>query len=350
MNALNMTEKPDGIPAISGGIIRVSLRGAGQVMFQGNAWSGFLILCGIFWGAYAEGRGLVAWGALVGLAVSTVTGLLLPLPKKEGEQGLWGFNGILVGCAFMTFLGSTVCSWAALILCAALTTWVRTGFNKVMSHWKVNSLTMPFVFCTWLFLLAARAMKGLPPEYMPHPQLPSDLFSASLPLRFGDLVVYWLKGISQVFLIDSWVAGALFLSALLVSSRRAAFWAATASAISLSVITACGGNGSDIAEGLYGFSPVLTGIALGATFYKPSGKSALWCVLGIVVTVFVQASMNVFLAPLGLPALTGPFCVTAWLFLLPLFKFDTGSKADEDLSDWNSRKNIESEKTAVKAT
>ncbi len=28
------------------------LRGAGQVMFQNNAWTGLLFFCGIFWGAY----------------------------------------------------------------------------------------------------------------------------------------------------------------------------------------------------------------------------------------------------------------------------------------------------------
>ena len=60
------------------------LRGAGQVMFQNNAWTGFFFLIGIFWGGYQEGFGLVAWGALLGLVVSTVTGYLLGLPPTTG--------------------------------------------------------------------------------------------------------------------------------------------------------------------------------------------------------------------------------------------------------------------------
>ena len=111
------------------------LRGAGQVMFQNNAWTGFFFLIGIFWGGYQEGFGLVAWGALLGLVVSTVTGYLLGLPSDDGAHGLWGFNGVLVGCAFPTFLGNTVWMWLALVLCAALTTWVRTGFNRIMAPW-----------------------------------------------------------------------------------------------------------------------------------------------------------------------------------------------------------------------
>ncbi len=79
--------------------------------------------------------------------------------------------------------------------------------------------------------------------------------------------------------------------------------------------------GADIANGLYGFSPVLTAIALGCTFYKPSWKTALWALLGIIVTVFIQAGMNAFMLPFGIPALTAPFCIATWLFLLPQFQF-----------------------------
>jgi len=45
---------------------------------------------------------------------------MLSFPAKDGEQGLWGFNGVLVGCAFPTFMGNTVWMWLALALCSAL--------------------------------------------------------------------------------------------------------------------------------------------------------------------------------------------------------------------------------------
>ena len=93
-------------------------------------------------------------------------------------------------------------------------------------------------------------------------------------------------------------------------------------------------SASDIAEGLYGFSPTLTAIALATVFYKPGPKSALWAVLGILVTVFVQAGMNVLTTPLGLATLTAPFCIVTWLFLLPLIRFDSERKPDH--SNWNA--------------
>ena len=311
--------------------IKILLRGTGQVMFQNSAWTGLLFMIGIFWGAYAEGQGLVGWGALLGVTVSTVTGYLLGFPAKDGEQGLWGFNGVLVGCAFPTFMGNTVWMWLALVLCAALTTWVRAGFNNVMAPWKVNSFTFPFVFCTWMFLLAARAMHGLPAAHMSDPTLPAA-FASLESLRFADLAVYWLKGIGQVFLIDSWVTGILFLAGLALCDRWAALWAAIGSALALLTVIALKASGSDISDGLYGYSPVLTAIALATVFYKPNFRSALWAVLGILVTVFIQAGMYMLMAPVGIATLTGPFCITTWLFLLPLVRFDDEEKPDH--SNW----------------
>lgn len=315
------------------GYIRAILRGSGQVMFQGNAWTGLLFLIGIFWGAYAEGQPAVGWGAVVGVVVSTLTGYVLRQPATDGIEGLWGFNGILVGCAFPTFLDNTLLMWIALIICAMLTTWVRTGFNNVMAPWRTNSFTFPFVFTTWVFLFAAKMLDGMAPAHTAAPELVMH-FSTAIDLSFKSLVIYWLKGIAQVFLINSWVTGIFFLVALFISSRWAALWAAVGSAVSLAMVILYQGPGSDIANGLYGFSAVLTAIALGCTFYKPNWRSALWALLGIIVTVFMQAGMNALMAPFGIPTLTAPFCVATWLFLLPLYKFD---ERKPDHSHWHKK-------------
>ena len=299
---------------------RTLLRGVGQVMFQDNVWAGLFFLMGIFWGAYDEHIGIVAWGALVGIMVSTITGYILGLPDQKGAQGLWGFNGILVGCAFPTFLGNTVWMWLGLIICSAMSTWMRTGLDNVMSKWKVSSLTFPFVLSTYFFLLAARLFNGMPPIGMGSPELPGGLHE-TLHLDFVEVVEIWLKGISQVFLINSWVTGIFFLVGLALANRRAAVWAMIGSALSLAIALIWHGPGKDISQGLYGFSAVLTAIALGATFCNNSWRATIWTVLGIIVTVFVQAGMNAFFAPMGLPTLTGPFCVTTWIFLFPQYKF-----------------------------
>lgn len=295
-------------------------RGVGQVMFQDSVLTGVFFLIGIFWGAYEEGFPLVAWGALVGVLVSTLTGYILHLPDQRGANGLWGFNGVLVGCAFPTFLANTVWMWIAMVICSALTTVARSGMDNILSRWKMSSFTFPFVFCTWVFLLSARLFQGFPAVNMGTPEFAHG-HAEILNLGFADLVVYWLRGISQVFLINSWVTGIFFLVGLALSSWRASMWAAIGSAISLFIAIVWAGPGQDIANGLYGFSGVLTAIALGATYCNFSWRAAIWAVFGTIATVFIQAAMNAFFAPMGLPTLTGPFCVATWLFLFPAYKF-----------------------------
>lgn len=316
--------------------VKSTLNGVGQVMFQQSPWTGLLFLIGIFWGSYECHVPAVAYGAIVGVVASTLAGYLLVPGHKGGEAGLWGFNGVLVGCAFPTFLPDNWLMWAALILCAMMSTWVRTGMNNVMAPWKVNSLTFPFVMLTWLFLFASRMLSGIAPDGLSDPTL-VEKFTYSLDTSFGSLVVYWLKGISQVFLVNSWVTGVFFLVALAVCSRWAALWAAVSSAIALAIAILFKADPSDIASGLFGFSPVLTGIAIGCTFNSPGVKSAIWTVVAVIATVFVQAGMDAFFAPFGLPTLTGPFCLTTWLFLLPLYKFNTAKQpARPEPSEWHS--------------
>lgn len=299
--------------------IKVYFRGAAQVMFQGNALSGFIMMLGIFWGAYESGNIAVGIGAVVGLLASTLAGTIVDRNRTDAKNGLYGFNGVLVGCAFATFIDC--CSWqmwVALALCAALTTWLRTGLNNILRQWGINSLTMPFVLMTWIFLLTARQF-GIfgyntlsDPTLTAHTALP--LYPTSLNLYVG-----WLRGISQVFLLDSVGTGIFFIVALAVNSTWAAMWAAVGSFVAMIVAGVFGADGTQIVNGLYGYSAVLTAIALGCTFYKPGILSALWCLLGIVTTVFVQAAMYSLMLPYGIATLTAPFCLTTWIFLLPRY-------------------------------
>lgn len=319
---METTQTPPTLPGIfSLGFIRILLKGTSQVMFQNNAWTGLFILIGIFYGSYTDGNPAVAWGALVGLFMSTITGYLLKYPPVKGLQGLWGFNGILVGCALPTFLGNVPLMWLTIIIFSSMTTWVMYGMNLLLAPYKISSFTFPFVLTTWFILLASRTMHGLPNTGMGLPGLPLH-FSTTLDTGFPNLLVYWLKEISQVFLVNSWVTGLFFLIGLAISNKWAAIWAAISSALALAIALLYQCNANDIANGLFGFSPVLTGIALGITFYTVNWRTAIWALLGIFATVFIQAGMDTFFAPFGIPTLTGPFCIATWLFLWPHLKLD----------------------------
>ena len=78
--------------------ISVILRGVGQVFFQNNALSGLLMLAGIAIGDWRAA--LLALAGNVAGNLTAVAGRYLP---KEIGDGLYGFNGTLVGIAAGVF-------------------------------------------------------------------------------------------------------------------------------------------------------------------------------------------------------------------------------------------------------
>ena len=68
-------------------------------------------------------------------------------------------------------------------------------------------------------------------------------------------------------------------------------------------------------HGGYAFNPVLTMMAVGWVFLKPSTGSATLALLAGILTIICQAGLASFLAPIGLPTLTFPFVLVMWMFL-----------------------------------
>lgn len=299
------------------------LRGAGQVMLQNNPLTGLLFIIGVWWGAIAADNLAIGIGAVVALLISTLTAILLKADSDALRQGFFGFNGILVGIGVTTFLRDTPLMWVYLVLGAALSTVVMLAFTQLMKRWELSALTFPFVLTTWLLVLAAYQFAHLTTGALAAPMLPlaGRPAGAAPSLTAGFLLIGWITGVAQVFLINNIITGIIFVIALVINSRQAAAFALVGSAVGLIVALVFGANAQSIGSGLYGFSPVLTAIALGSVFYSPSLKVALYAIGGMIATVVVQAALATALSPIGMPVLTAPFVLTTWLFLLPKAKF-----------------------------
>jgi len=299
--------------------VDINLRGAGQVIFQNNPLTGLFFLAAIVWGAIAGGQIDIGIGAIVALVIATVTAMLLDSDEESLNQGLFGFNGVLVGAAVPTFLADNPAMWFILLVGAAVSTVVMLAVSNVMKTWTTPALTFPFVLTTWFLVLGAYSFGHLPIVSMGPPILPHAPGAAEVEsgLNILDLLMAWLKGPAQVFLINNAVSGVLVLIGLLVSSPWASALAAVGAAVAVVVSLALGASLDDISAGLYGFSPVLTAVGLGCVFYAPSPRVLAYALLGTVFTVVVQGAMDAALAPIGIPTFTAPFVFVTWLFLLP---------------------------------
>ncbi|MDY7016053.1 MAG: urea transporter, partial [Cyanobacteriota bacterium] len=155
--------------------INANLRGIGQVAFANNPASGLIVLLAIFlqspW---------VALMLVVGVGAATLTAYGMRLDRPSVRNGIFGFNGALVGLGLGTFgtwgNGSGNPLWAlAIAVCAALS----TVFMQYVGRWmavrlKLPAMGMPFHIVAFGFLAIALYLPqpffqlGTPPPF-PNP-------------------------------------------------------------------------------------------------------------------------------------------------------------------------------------
>lgn len=287
------------------------LRGIGQVMFQNNTYAGILFLAGVF-----HSSALCGIAALTGTMISTGTAILLGANATKIRDGLFGFNGALTAIGLIYFFEPSVLAWGYVIFAAASSTVLMAAALKYFENRNLPTLTAPFVFTTLCFLLAsARFGRLSTTQVLPHAGLPvsADVEGiVSLNTVFEGLI----HGISQVFFQENLVTGILFTLGLLISSRRSFVMALIGSILGLSTAWLLGASEPAIRSGAFGFNSVLTAIALGSVFLPSNAKSLGYAVLAAIVTTIAFASLSGALKPLGMPAMTLPFVVVTWIFLI----------------------------------
>ena len=286
------------------------LRGVGQVMFQNNAITGILFLVGIFYNSWVFGC-----YALLATVVSTLAAVILRVPRRLVRNGLFGFNGTLLGIAFAFFLEPSGVNIIYAIVGAVGATVVMAALLNFLGTWDVSPLTAPFVLVTWLFLFAFYHFSVFHPTgFLGSPMLP-EMVTTVGSVTGATYYIGFFKGVGQVFFQNNLVTGIIFLVAILVNSRISFLFAALGSIVALLVALGLGASEPLVHLGLYGFSAVLTGIALGGFFLVIDWRVALYTLVAIVITAIAFGTITVALAPLGMPALTAPFVVTTWFFV-----------------------------------
>lgn len=111
--------------------IDINLRGAGQVIFQNNPLTGLFFLAAIVWGAITVGQIAIAIGSVIALFVATSIAMLLGGDRLSLRQGMFGFNGLLVGAAVPALLAPRPAMWFILVIGAAVSTVVMLAVSKI---------------------------------------------------------------------------------------------------------------------------------------------------------------------------------------------------------------------------
>ena len=137
----------------------------------------------------------------------------------------------------------------------------------------------------------------------------------------------WLKAFlhsfSQVVFLENIISGALILAGIAVFSYEIGNWDPTILAIIGAIvgnITAkvLGNDENAITSGLFGFNPVLVGIA--ATTFFSGPDAYIITILGSILVIPLTTVINNLCGRLGLPGFTMPFIAITWFFILVSFQ------------------------------
>lgn len=275
-------------------MIKGIFRGIGQVMFQNNALSGVLMLVGIGCNSLS-----MCLFALLGTTISTLTAIALKYSRENIGNGLYGFNGTLVGIAVPCFMAINVWSVVLMVIASVAATLVTRGFEKQK---LLPTLTAPFVILTWVMLLVSYACPEL--QQTGENVVAGDrAFSIlrAVSLNFGQIM---LQG-------NSLLTGVFFLLAILVNSRKMALEALLACVLALVVVCVPLIDTQLINNGMYGYNAILTVLAVANVLNISSWRNTkVLIALGLSI-VFQYAGLR-----LGIVTLTAPFVLSVWLIAL----------------------------------
>ncbi len=287
-------------------LFQISLKGFSQVMLIENSLSGGLILLGI--SLHSPLLGLMAFLSSI---VGTMVGRYFGGDRKAVSAGIYGFNSILSSIAVMLFLQN---EWRWFIaLCAAFTAaFLMVALSKKLVRWNIPILTFPFIFVTWISLIMAYRIEifHVNPAFVTSSPAKWALPVEGTPHFFLGLI----KGVGEVFIIDSIWAGSLILIALFVAGWRYGVYAIMGTFVSWLTAYSLGVDIELLDLGLYNYNAVLTIIAVGLLF-DDKRNFPLVGIFAAAMTVPIAAGMDLILYPNGLPVITSPFIISTWVSL-----------------------------------
>ena len=267
-------------------------RGIGQVMFQNNALSGLLMLIGIFLNSWQMGI-----LAVCGNIISTLTAHFSGYKYDDIKNGLYGFNGTLVGIAVGVFLQLSVGSLIMLIIASALSTWIAYFFNQQR---LIPGFTAPFILAVW-------GMLGVCSWLIP------DLLSVSYTVIDTTQNINYFQafclGIGQVmFQGNTVLSGLFFLIGILINSRKTSLYTILGALLPIPLAILLEVDATDLNAGLMGYNGVLCAIALGGTGWE----SGVWAGCSVLLSTVLQ----ILGMSLGITTLTAPFVISVWIILM----------------------------------
>ena len=304
--------------------LSISLKSFSQVFFIGNVYTGLFFVAGIAYAAYASNNYSLFIAAIVGALLSNLVAICNGYDEKDIESGLYGFNGVLTTMAIAVFIQHNVLMWFIVIAGAVLATILTQAFKHVLTdHFGIPGSTGPFVFCGWLILFSAYQFSPVTVNTGIHPAFVENYQETYVSIESAmDYVYLFFKNIGQVYFLSQPLSGLLILIGIAIASPVFASYAAMGSVVAIITAELLGVDNNTVFNGLYGFSPVLTAMAVGCVFIE---RNIIYALIATVATVFIQASLYSVTVAFAVPTFTSAYVLAMYLFVVAYKKQSTGN-------------------------
>lgn len=260
-----------------------------------------------------------------GVTTSTLAASVGGLDRQALGDGLYGYNGALVGCAVSVFLHPLPAT--AMTPTMDLPTVMASPEVINGASWALASTVMGASIAPYLSVGLKEAMGGVPQwtvafnlvalgallRTKPFAATPTGEAAEAATSTFDQLATMAvleapLRGVSQIFVVDSSLTGAAVVGGTALYSPGLAGHLLLGSAVgSLTGYTLCDAPIDEITCGLWGYNSALTSMGVGA-FFVHSPRTLALSVGGAAATAGAFGALKVVFGMADAPCLTLPFC------------------------------------------
>lgn len=243
-------------------------------------------------------------GIFVGV-ISTYCGQKLAAPTLLRDSGLNGMNGYFAGLAIGTLFTPSAKVLLILTLTGIFLPTLVLACHRLLFNWGLAILVLPYTLVIYLLTAFSTQSSALIPQLISQIEIPQSMIHL--------LLMAVANSFSEIFYQSNPYLGVALFVFLFASRRRlgvCSLWGAIAAnciALFFSL------DPTLLASGYWGFSGVLTAIALGVGLTSMQLPTLM---LWILATTFLMVGSNVIFAKLGIYPLALPYIATLWIFEL----------------------------------
>lgn len=287
--------------------ILVSLKSISQVIFVENSVSGLIMLMAVAILDYKLGI-ITFLSGLIGSLVASFGGA----DKDDVEQGLYGFNSVLIGMALFIFIQGPI-RWIIALIGAGFGALYYGAIKHILRKTELPVLTFPYITSTWIILLASYSLGTF--------QLAADLIPNNLAdwtFEIGGSINYvegLINGIGQVYFQTNIWAGILILIAVFWDSKKLGVYTILGTIVGTLTAYIVRPEINSINLGLYGYNAVLAIITIYTYGDETNKFRPITGIIAAMATIPIIAGINTLFIPYGIPTLTMPFVLVSWIFI-----------------------------------